>query len=173
MFFIRLLWRLARRRWVRRFLVWLVIRLIRLFGWRRTVKLLFRGRRRWRVLAMGAWRATVRLLRMGRPALMLIGWLRTEAPRQLGDGISDRPGSRVVRRRRRSWAAEALFLKLPESIRTDLPPRLAHRRDELRRSVFAAVGADPNWQPPSRRRVGDANAVVRRKRPEIGDRVPQ
>jgi hypothetical protein len=66
-------WWLARHRLTRRVLLWIVVRLIRRFGLRRSLKLLFGGRRRWRFLALGAWRAAVMLLRVGRTVLRLAG----------------------------------------------------------------------------------------------------
>lgn len=148
--FITLLWRLVRRRWVRRVLFWLVVRLLRLFGWRRVVKLLFRGRGGWRALLVGTWRAAVRLLRVGKSALLLVGWTRARAPRRLGHGGGGGSRSAVV-----SWR---------------LSSRIARRRDELRRSLFAAVGVDPEWRPKSRQRIGDGSMAGHRVRSQLGDR---
>lgn len=171
--FIRLLWRLARRRWVRRVLFWIVVRLIRLFGWRRAVRLLVRGRGRWRLVALGVWRATVRLIRVGRPDLLLIGWLRGRATRSLGDGMGHTSRSSGSPRRRRLRAADAVsIIRDSRGLRTRLPSRLAHRRDDLRRSILAAVGVDPEWRPPSRR-VGGASAIGRESPPEIGGATSQ
>ncbi len=100
MAFIALLWRLVRRRWVRQMLLWLVVRLLRLFGWRRAVKLAFRERRHWRTLAVGAWRAAVGLLRVGRAAFILLGWLRPRVWRPLRQGTGRTPcGDRLSLRR--------------------------------------------------------------------------
>lgn len=105
MAFIGLLWRVLRRRWARRALLWLVVRLLRLFGWRRAVKLLFRGRSRWRVLAAGLWRATVRLLRVGRAALILAGWRKTPSAKPLRTGMRRRLARRRDDLRRAALAA--------------------------------------------------------------------
>ena len=147
--FIALLWRLVRRRWVRRVLFWVVARLLRLFGWRRVVKLLFRGRGGWRALLVGTWRAAVRLLRLGRSALLLIGWTRARAPLRLAHGAGG--GSR------------------PAVLSWSLSSRIARRRDELRRSLFAAVGVDPEWRPRSRRGIGDGRPAGRQARSQLGD----
>lgn len=47
--FLRLLWRLARRRWARRVVLWFVFRVLRLLGWRRLLKLVLRQLRRARM----------------------------------------------------------------------------------------------------------------------------
>ena len=97
MAFLRFAWRLARRRWARRvllwltvrltrwvgwrravrlLLLWLTVRLIRLFGWRPAMRLLFRGASHWRLLVVAVWRATVLMLRASRSALTLAGRAR-------------------------------------------------------------------------------------------------
>ncbi len=192
MAFIALLWRLARSRWARRMLFWLVLRLLRWFGWRRAAKLAFRGRRHWRILAVGAWRAAVRLLRLGRLTFILLGWLGPRAWRVL------RPSTRhtlqrstVVPTHRRLRAGDEQSalrlpptlrvprtLRVPPTVRADWAPRLARRRDEVRRSLLAAVGVDPNWRPARKPRAGEARAIAgearavgHRNRPELGDRI--
>jgi len=155
MVFIRLFWRVVRRRWVRRFLLWIVLRLLRAFGWRRAVRLLFRGRNPWRVLALGAWRAAVRVLRLGRATLLMIAWARERRSQPLGPGTRAARLSAGTPARRRLQAAYAQrSSQLPQDLRTQWRPRLARRRDHLRRSVFAAIGMDPDWRPPSRRGTG-------------------
>ena len=167
MAFIGLLWRLARRRWVRRLLVWLVIRLLRLFGWRRVVRLLFRGRTPWRVLAAGVWRAAVWLLRRS-PVLIPLVWPRARALRRL-----TRPGdtrrSGFLTTPQPQGAGASWTLQLSRSVRANMSPRLARRRDEIRRSLFAAVGVDPDWMPPSRRRASGARSVTGSNRAELGE----
>ncbi len=69
---ITLFWRLGRRRWMRRVLLWLVVRLIRLFGWRRAVRFALRGSGRSRLLLLALWRATIRRLGLAR-ALRAVG----------------------------------------------------------------------------------------------------
>lgn len=171
--FFRLLWRLARRRWVRRVLLWLVVRLIRLFGWRRAVKLLFRGRRRWRFLALGVWRAAVRLLRLGRSAWVLIGWVGARTPRRLVDGREARRAP-VLLGGWRLRAADALGIRpLPREVRTSLPSRLARRRDELRRAVLTAVGVDPEWRPAREARGGERSSIGGESRPQLSDNIPE
>ena len=150
MAFITLLWRLVRRRWVRRMLLWLVVRLLRLFGWRRVVRLLARGRGGWRLLALGAWRTAIRLLRLGRSVLVLIGWAGARTPRRLG------------RRRARN-------AKQRKALSRSFSSRVAHRRDNLRRSLLAAVGVDPGWRPKSRRRIGDGSVAGHRVRSQLGE----
>lgn len=92
---IGLLWRVLRRRWTRRVLFWLVVRLIRLFGLRRAVRLLFSGRGRWRLLAGGLWRAAIRLLRAGGSLLALVGWRKARAAKPLRTSLR----TRLARRR--------------------------------------------------------------------------
>ena len=132
---LRIIWRMVRHRWTRRILVWVVVRLIRLFGWRRAVKLLFRGRGRWRLLAAALWRAAVRLLRVGRRVLILTGRPGPGRQRLMENRAKHDRGKRGWRR------------------------RIALRRDELRRSALAAVGVDPEWRPPSRRRLSEATVL--------------
>jgi hypothetical protein len=174
MVFFYFVWRLVRRRWVRRVLLWLVVRLIRLFGWRRAVRLLFRGRGRWRLLAVGVWRAVVLLLRVGRSALMLAGRVRARSSPSLTHRTPAVLRSTVVPKRRRLTAADTRSVRqLGEELRRTLPSRVARRRDDIRRSVLAALGVDPNWRPPSRRAVGPTTAADRKPRPELGERAPQ
>lgn len=165
----RLLWRVIRRRWVRRVLFWIIVRLLRLFGWRRVVRLLFRGRWRWRAIASGLWRVAVGLLRMARSLLML-GGARTRSSRPLGHRTRAGLRSGVgPRRRRLESGGTPRARQLRRRLRTRLAPELARRRDDLRRAVLASVGVDPDWQPPSRRALRDPSAVGRGTRPELGD----
>jgi hypothetical protein len=144
---LRFLWRVARRRWVMRLLLWLAVRLVRLFGWRRSVKLVFRQRRRFRFVAVGMWRATVGLLRFGMSAWILIGWIRKHGPRALGHGKGTLR-SQVSPELGRLRAADPPWpLDRRRHARTNFSSRLARRRDELRRSVLVAVGVDPGWRP--------------------------
>src|SRR5579875_46477 len=122
---IGLLWRLARRRWVRRVLVWLMVRLIRLFGLRRVVRLLFRGRTPWRMLATGLWRATVWLLRRG-TILIPLATPRAHILRRLGRGSADSRRSILMPRGQRPHPADTPWtLQLSRSVRTNLAPRVA------------------------------------------------
>jgi len=174
MVFLRLLWRLVRARWVRRVLFWLVFRLIRMFGWRRAVRLVFRERARWRSLAVGAWRAAVLLLRVGRSALMLAGWLRARATALLNHRTTYVLRSAGASERRRlSAAGTRQGLQTRQARPSTLSSRVARRRDDIRRSVLAAIGVDPNWRPPSRRAVGAASAADRTTRAELGKSSPQ
>lgn len=174
MVFLHFVWRLVRRRWVRRLLLWLVVRLIRVFGWRRAAQLLLRGRGRWRVLAVGLWGAAVLLLRVGRSALMLAGWLRARSSPSLAHRITGALRSTVVPKRQRLPAADTRSAwQLGEGLRTTLPSRVARRRDDIRRSVLGAFGVDPDWRPPSRRAVGATTAADRKPRRELGESAPQ
>lgn len=169
---VRLLWRLIRRRWLRRLLLWLGVRLIRKSGWRRTAKLLFRGRRHWRLLAKSAWRTALGLLLLGRLAFRLIGWLGAHRPRSLG-GQKPRKGlrTRVVPR---LGAAEAQSThRLGVERRTTLQRRVAQRRDVIRRSLLSAVGVDPNWRPARRPPSNRAGVIGREPHPELGDATSQ
>jgi hypothetical protein len=157
---LRLLWRLLRRRRLARVLLWVVTRLIRLFGWRRAVKVVFRNRRYLRITGIGAWRATVRLLRMGRSAWRLLGWIREHGPQllaggrkalRLTTGHSHRGGHAALRPRAHPTA----------TVRKNLMSRVLHRRDVVRGSLLTAVGMDPNWRPD------------RKARPQLGDRTQQ
>ena len=175
MAFIALLWRLVRRRWVRQMLLWLVVRLLRLFGWRRAVKLAFRERRHWRTLAVGAWRAAVGLLRVGRAAFILLGWLRPRVWRPLRQGTTYalRRSTVAPAPRRLRAGDEQSVLRLSPTLRAKWAPRVARRRDEVRRSLLAAVGVDPYWRPARKPRAGDARAIGPKNRPELGDRLPE
>jgi hypothetical protein len=167
----RLTRRLGWRRAVRLVLLWLVVRLIRLFGWRRAVRLLFRGASHWRLVLAAVWRATVLLLRAGRSALMLAGWARARRSALLNHRTTDALRSTVSPKPRHLSAADRRSGgQLVEELRRTLPLRVARRRDEIRRSVLAAFGVDPNWRPPSRRTVGVTGAADRRPRPELGAR---
>jgi hypothetical protein len=139
-------------------LFWLVTRLIRLFGWRRAVKMVFRNRRHLRLAVIGGWRATVRLLRLGRSAWRLLGWIREHGPQlltggrkalRLGAGPNHRGGHAALRPRAYPTG----------TFRTNLTSRVLHRRDKVRGSLLAAVGMDPNWRPD------------RKARPQLGDRT--
>jgi hypothetical protein len=190
MVFLRFAWRLASRRWTRRvllwlivrltrwvgwrravrlLLLWLVVRLIRLFGWRRAVRLLFRGASHWRLLVAAVWRATVLLLRAGRSALTLAGWARARRSASLNHRTTNALRSTdSPKPRRLSTADRRSGGQLVQELRTTLPSRVARRRDEIRRSLLAAFGVDPNWRPPSRRTAGATSAVDRKPRPELG-----
>ena len=190
MVFLRFAWRLASRRWARRvllwlivrltrwvgwrravrlLLLWLVVRLIRLFGWQRAVRLLFRGASHWRLLVAAVWRATVLLLRAGRSALTLAGWARARRSASLNHRTTNALRSTGSPEPRRLSAADRRSGgQLVQELRTTLPSRVARRRDEIRRSVLAAFGVDPNWRPPSRRTAGVTSAVDRKPRPELG-----
>lgn len=186
MAFLRFAWRLARRRWARRVLLWLTVRLtrwvgwrravrllllwltfrlIRLFGWRRAMRLLFRGASHWRLLVTAVWRATVLLLRAGRSALTLTGRVRAHRSASLNRRTTHALRSTVSPEPRRISAADRRSGgQLVQELRTTLPLRVARRRDEIRRSLLAAFGVDPNWRPPSRRTAGPTNAVDREPR---------
>jgi|SRR5579875_1646367 len=164
MAFLRLVWWVCRRRWVRRAVLWLVARLIRMFGWRRAMKLLFRERRHWRFAAMGAWRAAVRLLRWGRSAWLLIGWVRAHMPRRLGGGTSR---SQLSSGSWRRLADAQLALHQRGARRAGLRPQLARRRDSIRRSILGAIGVDPDWRPARKGRGGVAGALG-----HAGHRIP-
>jgi len=169
MLFIRMLWRLVRmpwrltrlvrrlarllrrlfgRRWLRRLVLWLVARQIRKSGWRSTAKLLFRGSRHLRALVVASWRATIGLLRLGRRVVRLIGWIRAHTPRALGQRTHKSLRARVVPRLAEGQVHPTG--QLSRELRNTLPRRVAHRRDVIRRSLFAAVGVDPNWRPARR-----------------------
>jgi hypothetical protein len=187
---LRFAWRLARHRWARRvllwliarlsrwvrwrrgmrlLLLWLVVRLIRLFGWRRAVRLLARGAGHWRLLLAAVWRATVLLLRAGRSALMLAGWARAHRSASLDHRRTNALGSTVSPKPRRLSVADSRSgRQLLQELRTTLPSRVARRRDEIRRSVLAAFGVDPDWRPASRRTVGATSAANRKRQPELG-----
>jgi hypothetical protein len=190
MAFLRFAWRLASRRWARRvllwlivrltrwvgwrravrlLLLWLVVRLIRLFGWRRAVRLLFRGASHWRLLVEAVRRATVLLLRAGRTTLTLAGWARARRSASLNHRTPDALRSTDSPKPRRLPAADKRSGgQLAQELRTTLPLRVARRRDEIRRSLLAAFGVDPNWRPPSRRTVSATSVVDRKPRPELG-----
>jgi len=146
---VRLLWRLARRRWLRRLLLWLGVRLVRKSGWRRTAKLLFRGRRHWRLLAKFVWRATLGVFLLGRRTFRLIGWLRANRPRSLG-GHRPRKALRTRVVPRLGAADPQSAHRFAVERRATLQRRVARRRDVIRRSLLSAVGADPNWRPARR-----------------------
>ena len=146
MFVIRLLWRLLRRRWLRRLLFWLAVRVIKLFGWRRAGRLVLRGRGRWRLLALGAWRGAVRLLRLGRAALLVIGWA-ARASQRLSSGKRAAPFAAHLPTRGRARAGHRRG-------------RLARRRDELWRAALTTFGLDPEWRPRSGRKLGGARAQL-------------
>jgi hypothetical protein len=169
MLFIRLLWRLVRlpwrlarllrrlvrllrrlfgRRWLRRLVLWFVARQVRKSGWRGTAKFLFRGRRHVRALIVALWRSTIGLFRLGRRLIHLIGWIRAHKPRALGQQTHKSLRARVVPRLAPGEAHPTR--QLSRELRNTLPRRVAHRRDVMRRSLFAAVGIDPNWRPARR-----------------------
>lgn len=153
---VRLLGRLLRRRWLRRLLFWLGGRLVRRSGWRRTARMLFRGRSHWRPLAKGVWRAALALLTLGRLTYRLIGWLGAHRPRALG-GHTSRKSLRTRVVPRLGAAGGQPGHRLAVEPRTTLKRRVAHRRDVIRRSLLASVGVDPNWRParrPPARRAG-------------------
>jgi hypothetical protein len=163
MVMLRVLWRLVRHRWTRKILLWVAVRLLRLFGWRRALKLLFRGRGRWRLLAVGVWRVAVRLLRVGRSALTLSGWPRARRRPLLGHGKHSRHGATLGSTLRPRLTHDAKRSTLRPRLthgakRSTLGPRLARRRDELRRLALTALGIDPDWRPPSRRGIGTGTA---------------
>jgi len=166
MLFIRLLWRLVRlpwraarllrraarllrrlfgRRWLRRLVLWLVARQVRKSGWRATAKFLFRGRRHLRALIVASWRSTIGLFRLGRRVIHVIGWIRAHTPRALRQQTQKSLRARVVPRLAAGQAHPTR--ELSRELRNTLPRRVAHRRDVIRRSLFAAVGVDPNWRP--------------------------
>lgn len=167
MAFLGLIWRLVRRRWVRRMLFWIAARLIRWFGLRRTVRLLFRDRSRWRVLAVAVWRATGLLLRAARSVLMLAGWRGARSALssyRTSDALSS---AAAPRRRRLPETGMRSSWQLGHDLRANLPSRVARHRDGIRRSVLAALGIDPNWRPPSRRAIGPPGAADRKRRPVL------
>ena len=190
MAFLRFAWRLGSRRWARRVLFWLIVRLSRLvgwrravrllllwivvrligvFGWRRALRLLVRGASHWRLLVAAVWRATVLLLRAGRSALMLAGWARSRRAASLNHRPTYALRSAAGPKPRRLTAADRRSGgQLVQELRTTLPSRVARRRDEIRRSVLAAFGVDPNWRPPSRRTVSATSLADRKPRPELG-----
>jgi hypothetical protein len=190
MVFLRFAWRLASRRWARRMLLWLTVRLtrwvggrravrllllwltvrlIRLFGWRRAMRLLFRGVSHWLLLVAAVWRASVLLLRAGRSALTLAGRARAHRSASLNRRTTNALRSTVSPKPRRLSAADSRSGgQLVQELRTTLPSRVARRRDEIRRSLLAAFGVDPNWRPPSRRTAGPTSSVDRKPRPELG-----
>ena len=190
MVFLRFVWRLASRRWARRallwlvvrlsrwvgwrravrlLLLWLVVRLIRWFGWGRAARLLLRGASHWRLLVAAVWRATVLMLRAGRSALTLAGWVRARRSAALNHRTTHALSSTVTARPRLLSAADMRSGgQLVKELRTTLPSRVARRRDEIRRSVLAAIGVDPNWRPPSRRTVAATSAADLKPRPELG-----
>jgi hypothetical protein len=155
------IWRVARRRWVRRVLIWMVMRLVRLFGWRRALRLVFGERGRWRLAALGVWRATVWLLRLGRSAKALLGWVSSHVPRSLAGQTLRVP--LVIG----SWRLLGADAHRPGKLRADLPRRLAHRRDNLRRSILVAVGVDPAWRP---KRKGRGSVIGSESPPLLGDK---
>ena len=190
MVFLRFFWRLVRRRRTRRVLMWLIVRvarwvgvrravrllllwlvvhLIHLFGWRRAARLLLRSASRWRLLVTAVWRAAGLVLRAGRSALMLTGWVGARRSVSLDHRTTRALHSTVTPKPRRLSAADMRSGgQLVQDLRTNLPSRVARRRDEIRRSVLAAFGVDPNWRPPSRRTVGTTSAADRKPRPELG-----
>jgi hypothetical protein len=190
MAFLRFIWRLVRRRrlarrvllwlivhvtrWVglrravRLLLLWLVVRLIHWFGWRRAARLLLRGASHWRLLVAAVRRAAGLLLRAARSALMLAGWVGARRSASLNHRTVGALRSTVTPKPRRLSAADMRSGgQLVQELRTTLPSRIARRRDEIRRSILAAFGVDPNWRPPSRRTVGTTNAADRKPRPEL------
>ena len=190
MVFLRFIWRLVRRRRARRvllwlivrmtrwvglrravrlLLLWLVVRLIRLFGWRRAARLLLRSASRWRLLVAAAWRAARLLLRAGGSTLMLAGWVGARRSASLNHRTIGALRSTVSPKPRRLSAADMRSGgQLVQELRTTLPSRVARRRDEIRRSILAAFGVDPDWRPPSRRTVGTTSAADRKPRTELG-----
>jgi hypothetical protein len=195
MVLLRLIWRLVRRRrarkvllwltvrvtrWVglrravRLLLLWLVVRLIGLFGWRRAGRLLLRGASRWRLLVAAVRRAAGLLLRAGRSALMLAGWVGARRSASLNHRTIGALRSTNSPKPRRLPAADMRPAgQLVQELRTTLPSRVARRRDEIRRSILAAFGVDPDWRPPSRRTVGTTSAADRKPRAELGANSPQ
>jgi hypothetical protein len=167
---VRLLWRLVRRRWLRRLLFWLGVRMVRKSGWRRTARLLFRGRRHWRLLVKVVWRATLGVLLLSRRTFRLIGWLRAHRPRSLG-GQHPRKAlrTRAVPRLRAADARSGR--QSAGEPRITLKRRVAQRRDVIRRSLLASVGVDPNWRPARRPPNGGAAAIGREQHPELSDAV--
>jgi hypothetical protein len=195
MVFLRFIWRLVRRRRARRvllwlivrvarwvglrravrlLLLWLVVRVIRLFGWRRVARLLLRSAGRWRLLVAAVRRAAGLLLRAGASALMLAGWVEARRSASLNHRTIGALRSTVSSKPRRLPAADMRSgVQLAQELRTTWPSRVARRRDEIRRSILAAFGVDPNWRPPSRRTVGTTSAADRRPRPEQGGNPSQ
>jgi hypothetical protein len=188
--FLRFIWRLVKRRRARRvllwlivrvtrwvglrravrlLLLWLVVRLIHLFGWRRAARLLLRSASHWRLLVAAVRRAAGLLLRAGRSALMLAGWVGARRSASLNHRTTGALRSTVSPKPRRLSAADTRSGgQLVQGLRTTLPSRVARRRDEIRRSILAAFGVDPDWRPPSRRTVGTTSAPDRKPRPELG-----
>jgi hypothetical protein len=144
MAFIGLLWRLVRARWTRRILFWLIGRVVRWFGWRRSLRMLFKGSR-WRRVALGMWRVATWLLRASRFTLGLLAGRGHRRRQRLDRGRSPNM---------RSWG-----------------PRLARRRDKVRRSLLAAAGVDPEWRPASRRNTGTDSLTGRLGHPELLDKI--
>jgi hypothetical protein len=144
----RLLRRIFGRRWLRRLVLWLLARQVRRSGWRGTAKFLFREVRHLRALMAASWRAAIGLLWLGRRIVHLIGWIRAHTPRALGQQTHKSLRARIVPRLAAGEAAPTR--QLSRELRNTLPRRVAHRRDVIRRSLFAAVGIDPNWRPARR-----------------------
>jgi hypothetical protein len=141
----RLVRRLLGQRWFRRLLSWLLVRQVRRSGARGTARLLLRAAR---VLLSASWRTTLGLLRLSRQVIRLIGWLDAHRPAALGRSSRRSLPARIIRALPSSRPAAAA--EHPSRRRPTLSRRVAQRRDVIRRSLLAAVGADPNWRPARR-----------------------
>ncbi len=168
---LRFFWRAVRRRPVLRVLLWIVVRLIGWFGWRRSVKLVFRQRRRGLAIALGLWRATVGLLRLGRLAWILIGWIRQHSPRLLGHRKETLQSQLFPERRGLRAPDTARSLHVRGTVGPNVSSRLARRRDELRRSVLAAIGVDPEWRPKRKPHARHSTAISSKSRRRVGDGI--
>lgn len=163
---LRFAWRVIWRRPIFKMLLWVVLTLVRRFGWRRSAKFAFAQRRRGYAAVRGLWRAAVRLLRLGRSVWTLIAWVRRNLPRLLRGGGTQALRSASVpqdRRLRAPYVTRSLDTQRP--VRPNLSSRVARRRDEVRRSLLAAMGVDPNWRPNRQPRGGPVNGPKNHSRP--------